>query len=118
MFETPKPKTENPHESIWDHHGSYQGTYFDHRIKQRIQHFLLQRLSGKNIEVGGGWYLSYPNSTVVDLSSVCLKHNPAKEKLQFDLDTLVDGKRLPYSANSFNSSTLISVWQYLQPPNH
>lgn len=116
MFDTPKPKTQNLHESIWDHHGSYKWTYFADKIKQRIQYFLLQRLHGKNIEVGGGWYLSYPDSVVVDLSSVCLEHNPAKEKLQFDLDTIGEGKKLPYENDSFNSATLISVWQYLRHP--
>lgn len=116
MSNVPKPKTKNVHESTWDHHGSYQWTYFADEIKQRIKFFLLQRLHGKNIEVGGGWYLSYPDSAVVDLSSVCLNHNPAKEKLQFDLDTIGEGKRLPYEDNSFNSATFISVWQYLQHP--
>lgn len=116
MFEVPKPKTRNSHESIWDHHGSYQWTYFADGIKQRIEYFLLQRLHEKNIEIGGGWYLSYPNSVVVDLSSVCLEHNPAKEKLQFDLDTIGEGKQLPYENDSFNSATLISVWQYLRHP--
>lgn len=116
MFDVPTPKTKNPHESTWDHHGSYQWTYFVDEIKQRIKYFLLQRLHGKNIEVGGGWYLSYPDSVVVDLSSVCLEYNPAKEKLQFDLDTLGEGKKLPYRDHSFNSATLISVWQYLKYP--
>lgn len=116
MLKVPEPKTGNPHESTWDHHGSYQWTYFAQEIKQRIQYFLLQRLNGKNIEVGGGWYLSYPNSVVVDLSSVCLEHNPAKEKLQFDLDTIGESGQLPYGDDSFNSATLISVWQYLRHP--
>jgi SAM-dependent methyltransferase len=116
MFDIPKPKTENQHESTWDHHGSYQWTYFNAEIKKKIQFFLLQRLNGRNIEVGGGWYLSYPDSVVVDLSSVCLEHNPAKEKLQFDLDTIGKGEKLPYEDNSFNSATLISVWQYLRHP--
>lgn len=116
MFDVPEPKTENPHESTWDHHGSYQWTYFADEIKQRIQYFLLQRLHGKNIEIGGGWYLSYPDSVVVDLSSVCLGHNPAKEKLQFDLDTIGESKQLPYDNDSFNSATLISAWQYLRYP--
>jgi hypothetical protein len=116
MFDVPKPKTENSHESIWDHHGSYQWTYFGEPVKQRISFFLSQRLIGKNLEVGGGWYLSYPHSTVVDLSSVCLDYNPAKEKLQFDLDTIGKGNKLPYENNSFNSATLISVFQYLAHP--
>ena len=116
MFKVPKPKTENRHESTWDHHGSYQWTYFADEIKQRIQYFLLQKLNGKNIEIGGGWYLSYPNSVVVDLSSVCLEYNPAKEKLQFDLDTIGEGKQLPYEDDYFSSATLISVWQYLRHP--
>jgi SAM-dependent methyltransferase len=116
MFDIPKPKTTNMHESTWDHHGSYQWTYFADEIKQRIKFFLQQRLSGKNIEIGGGWYLSYPDSVVVDLSSVCLSHNPAKEKLQFDLDTIRKGNKLPYADGSFDSATLISVWQYLKHP--
>jgi len=116
MFNVPEPKTKNRNESTWDHHGSYQWTYFPDEIKQRIKFFLLKRLRGKNIEVGGGWYHSYPDSVVVDLSSVCLKHNPAKEKLQFDLEIIGEGKKLPYKDNSFNSATLISVWQYLQHP--
>ena len=116
MSEVPEPKTENRHESTWDHHGSYQWTYFADEIKQRIKYFLLKRLHGKNLEVGGGWYLSYPDSTVVDLSSVCLEHNPAKDKLHFDLDTIGEGKQLPYDDDSFNSATLISAWQYLRHP--
>lgn len=108
--------TTHPHESTWDFHGSYEWTYFSDEIKQRIKFFLHQRLHGNNIDLGGGWYLSYSNSTVVDLSSVCLEHNPAQEKLQFDLDELAKGKSLPYADGSFDSATLISVWQYLRHP--
>ena len=115
-FKIPNPRTQNPHESTWDHHGSSQWTYFSDEVKQRINFFLSKRLHGRNIDIGGGWYLSYPNSTVVDLSSVCLTNNPAKEKLQFDLDQLGDGRRLPYNAHSFDSATLISAWQYLKYP--
>ncbi|MFH1585752.1 MAG: methyltransferase domain-containing protein [archaeon] len=115
-MDKPKTRTNHPHESTWDHHGSYQWTYFSDEVKQRINFFLSRRLHGKNIDVGGGWYLSYPNSTVVDLSSVCLAHNPAKEKLQFDLDELGGGKHLPYGDKTFDSATLISVWQYLKHP--
>jgi len=116
LFEVLKRKTKNPHESIWDHHGSYQWTYFNEEIKERINFFLSRRLHGKNIDLGGGWYLSYPNSTVVDLSSVCLANNPANEKLQFDLNTLGKDKHLPYESHSFDSATLISSWQYLRNP--
>lgn len=116
MLETPEPKTENRHESTWDHHGSYQWTYFSDEIKQRIQFFLREKLNGGNIEIGGGWYLSYPDSTVVDLSSVCLSHNPAKEKLQFDMDKIGEGVRLPYDDDSFNSATFVSSWQYFRHP--
>ena len=39
IFEALKtiPKTKNPHESVWDHHGSYQWSYFNEEIKQRIE---------------------------------------------------------------------------------
>lgn len=115
-LEVPNPKTYNLHESTWDHYGNYQWTYFSDEVKQRINFFLSRMLHGKNIDVGGGWYLSYPNSTVVDLSSVCLAHNPAKEKFQFDLDELGNSRHLPYNDSSFNSATLISSWQYLKYP--
>lgn len=105
--------TNNRHESEWDHHGSYQWTYFSDQAKHRTKFFLSQRLSGKNLDLGGGWHLLYPNSTVVDLSSVCLSHNPATEKLHFDLDELGNGKKLPYADASFDSVTMVSVWQYL-----
>jgi len=114
MPDLPKPKTANIHESTWDSHGSYKWTYFNDEVKQRINFFLTQRLYGKNIDIGGGWYLHYPNSTVVDLSSVCLANNPANDKLQFDLDELGNGKHLPYDNSLFDSATLISVWQYLR----
>jgi len=103
-------------QGIWDHHGSYQWTYFNESIKQLISFYLSPRLSGPNLEVGGGWYLSYPNSSVIDFSPVCLEYNPAKEKRVFDLDDIAEGKQLPFPDKSFNSATLISVWQYLQSP--
>lgn len=109
--------TQNSRERTWDHHGSYQWTYFGEHVKQRISYFLSQRLSGRNLELGGGWYLSHPNSVVVDLSPVCLGYNLAKEKHQFDLDTLETGKRLPFMDNSFDSATMISAWQYLAAPH-
>lgn len=109
-----KTKTNNCHEAIWDQHGSYQWTYFTDEVKHRIKFFLSQRLYGRNLDLGGGWHLLYPNSTVVDLSSVCLSHNPAKEKLQFDLDEIGKGRKLPYNDNSFDSATMVSVWQYLR----
>lgn len=111
-----KGNTNNPHEKTWDHHGSYQWTYFGEAVQQRISYFLSERLHGRNIDLGGGWYLHYPNSTVVDLSSVCLNYNPAREKLQFDLDELGENQTLPYADHSFDSATLVSVWQYLRKP--
>lgn len=109
--------TNNEFEAEWDRHGSYQWTYFSDEAKSRISYFLNKRLSGKNLDIGGGWYLHYDNSAVVDLSSVCLEHNPAKEKIQFDLDELAKNKSLPYRNNSFDSATFISSWQYLRFPD-
>ncbi len=103
-------------QEIWDNHGSYQWTYFGEEIKQIISFFLSKRLSGKNLDLGGGWYLSYPNSTVVDLSPVCLEHNPAENKVQFNLDDIAEGKKLPFEDHSFHSATMISSWQYLKDP--
>ncbi len=100
-------------EKIWDHHGSYQWTYFDEDVKERICYFLGERLTGKNLDLGGGWYLHYKNSTVLDLSQVCLDYNPAKKKVHFDLNSLKEGKTLPFNSNSFDSATMVSVWQYI-----
>jgi|GEM_PF-2310655 len=103
---------------FWDKHGGYQWTYFDEKIKQHIEYFLLQRLHGRNLEVGGGWYLSYPDSDVVDVSKVCLDYNlaPKERKHLFDLDGIAKGKKLPFEKHTFDSATLISVWQYLPKP--
>jgi len=116
-MDVPKPKTNHPHESTWDDHGNTKWTYVSDEAKQRIGFFLRRRLGGRNLDIGGGWYLHYPNSAVVDLSSVCLANNPAQEKVQFDLDELHNGKRLPFPDYSFDSATMISTWQYLEHPD-
>ncbi|MBD3361798.1 methyltransferase domain-containing protein [Candidatus Woesearchaeota archaeon] len=108
--------SKHPHEAEWNHHGSYQWTYFSEEVKQRVKFFLHQRLKGKNLDIGGGWHLVYPNSTVVDLSHVCLKNNPAQEKVIFNLEEISKGAKLPFKDNAFNSATLVSVWQYLENP--
>jgi hypothetical protein len=62
-------------EKEWDHHGSYQWTYFPEPAKQAISFYLSSRLPGKNLDVGGGWYSYSDNSVAIDISSVCLKNN-------------------------------------------
>jgi hypothetical protein len=109
-----RPVKTHPHQKEWDHHGSYQWTYFHESVKQKIGFFLSRRLRGKNLDLGGGWYLTHPGSTVVDLSPVCLEYNPAKEKVLFDLETLADGAHLPFNPHSFDSATMVSVWQYIK----
>ncbi len=104
-------------QEIWDWHGSYQWTYFTEQAKQLIAHFLGTRLQGKALDVGGGWYLHYPDSVVIDVSPVCLEHNLAQEKVQFDLDTLSQGARLPFSDSTFDAATFVSSWQYLEHPD-
>lgn len=102
----------------WDHHGSYQWTYFVENVKQHIDFFLQQRLIGRNLDVGGGWYLSYPNSDVIDVSPVCLEYNiaPPERKYWFDLDSISKRQKLPFEDNCFDSATLVSSWQYLLHP--
>lgn len=113
-----KPATSNSVKTFWDSHGSFKSRYFDDEIKQKIKFYLSQKLSGRNIELGGGWYLSYPGSVVLDLSMACLVRNPSGEKLQFDLDTLDRGAKLPFKDATFDSATMVSVWQYLRYPGH
>ncbi len=105
-------------QEFWDHHGSYRWTYFNERVKQHIEFFLQKKLSGRNLDVGGGWYLSYPNSDVVDISPVCLDYNiaPSERKHVFDLDSIAEGKILPFAGQTFDSATFISSWQYLAHP--
>lgn len=105
-------------EEVWDHHSSYQWTYFVEEIKQFIDFYLSKRLSGRNLDIGGGWYLSYINSDVVDVSSVALKYNmaPNERKHHLDLDDLSNCKKLPFEDNTFDSATMISVIQYLRYP--
>lgn len=115
-YKFPSWKSRKHRASIWNNHGSYQWTYFSEAVKQRINFFLSKRLHGRNLDIGGGWYLSYPNSVVLDLSSKCLAYNPSAEKLRFDMDDLGQGSHLPFRDASFDSATLISVWQYLKHP--
>jgi len=51
---------------MWDGNGKQLWTYFNETIKQYIEFYLSKRLKGRNLEVGGGWYFSYPNSDVVE----------------------------------------------------
>lgn len=103
---------------MWDENGEQLWTYFNEIIKQYIEFFLSKRLKGRNLEVGGGWYLSYPNSDVVDVSPVCLEYNkaPPERKHIFDLETIPEGAKLPFGNNTFDSATMISVIQYLPNP--
>jgi SAM-dependent methyltransferase len=103
-------------EKEWDHHGSYQWTYFVEEQKRLVNFFLSKRAGPRNLEIGGGWYQSYPDSTAIDISAVCLKYNEAKKKLQFNLDFVANGFHLPFKDCSFDSATMISVWQYLENP--
>jgi len=98
----------------WEHHSSYQWVYFPETAKQLIQFFLSERIEGNNLDLGSGWYSYHPNSTAVDFSKKALDYNLSSKKKMFNLEELGRGKRLPFKDNSFNSSTLVSVWQYIK----
>ncbi|EKE29030.1 MAG: hypothetical protein ACD_2C00246G0002 [uncultured bacterium (gcode 4)] len=102
--------------SEWNRHSAYQWVYFDENYKKMISHYLAGRLTWSNLEIWWWWYLSHPNSAVIDVSEVALEYNPAKNKKCFDLDDLWRWKKLPYPDHSFESATMISVWQYLRFP--
>lgn len=99
---------------IWDRYSEWQWVYFAEEIKQRISYFLSDKLFGKNLDIGWGRYLSYPHSTVIDVSPKALAYNPAKEKVEFDLDDIHKGKQFPFPDHSFDHATMISVYQYLK----
>ena len=99
---------------IRDGHSSYQWVYFAEEIKQRISYFLSDKLFGKNLDIGGGRYLTHPRSTVVDISPKALEYNPAKEKVEFDIDMINQGVQLPFPDKSFDHATMISVYQYIK----
>ncbi|EKE28549.1 MAG: hypothetical protein ACD_3C00046G0002 [uncultured bacterium (gcode 4)] len=101
---------------VWNKHSAYQWVYFDENYKKMISHYLGNRLTWPNLEIWGWWYLSHPNSAVIDVSEKALEYNPAKNKECFDLDDLWRWKKLPYKDGSFESATMISVWQYMRFP--
>src|SRR3990172_3382604 len=105
-------------QQIWDHHSDYQWTYFLEEVKQNIELFLEQRLTGKNLDLGGGWYLHYPNSDVIDISSKALEFNlaPKERRHQIDLDDIADGKKLPFEDKTFDSATFINSLPYVKDP--
>jgi ubiquinone/menaquinone biosynthesis C-methylase UbiE len=105
-------------QEMWDENGKQLWTYFNENIKQFIELYLSQKLKGRNLDVGGGWYLHYPNSDVVDISPVCLDYNlaPKERKHVFDLESISRGAKLPFDDHTFDSATAISVMQYLPEP--
>ena len=103
-------------ETKWDSNGEQLWSYFNEEYKKVISFFLSKKAGPRNLEIGGGWYQSYPGSTAIDVSRVCLKYNLAQQKVQYDLDYTVNGFKLPFKGCSFDSATMISVWQYLQDP--
>ncbi len=105
-------------QQAWNHFGSTQYGYFSELDKQLIAFYLTQKLSGNNLDIGGGWYRYYENSHVVDISPACLEYNltPPERKHVFDLDTISDGARLPFDDHVFDSATMVSVIQYLPSP--
>lgn len=58
--------------------------------------------------------MTHPGSTVVDISPKALEYNPANEKIEFDLDDIQLGRKLPFPDHSFDHATMISVYQYLK----
>lgn len=99
---------------LWDQHAQYQWTYFSERTKQHISFFLSQRLSGHNLDLGAGWYATYPRSTAVDVSYTGLMKSILPRRARFDLESLAHGAHLPFRDHSFDSATMVSVWQYIE----
>lgn len=98
----------------WDHHGSYKWTYFTEGIKQIISYYLSFKLKGLNLDIGSGWYMHYPDSVAVDVSPINLKNNILDKKICIDLEDIAFEKGLPFKDNTFDSVTMVSVWQYLR----
>lgn len=113
MEESEHPSHEDKRVKEWEHHSSYQWSYFPEEVKQVISFFLSGRLHGKNLDLGSGWYSHYPDSTALDLTKNGLDYNPSKEKVHFDLEDIARGKKLPFQDHSFDSATMVSVWQYI-----
>lgn len=103
-------------EKEWDGNGEQLWSYFNEDYKRVISFFLSKNAGPRNLEIGGGWYQSYPGSTVIDVSTVCLKYNMAHKKAQYDLEYVTAGLKLPFKDHSFDSATMVSVWQYLEDP--
>lgn len=67
-------------------------------------------MTGKNLNLFGGFENYNLNSVEFDASIYSLKNNNSKNKIQgvYNSDT-----HLPFKDNSFDSATMISGWQYL-----
>jgi SAM-dependent methyltransferase len=107
---------------IWEGRNN-AGTYFSEYEANRISQYLATRVRGTNLDIGGGANsgVYVPGSVVLDRSLKCLKANPEKEKVVFDLDAVGSpfGRfwpGLPFKDQCFDSATMISVWQYLSQP--
>ncbi len=98
----------------WDDRGSDRWTYFSEGVKQIISYYLSFKLKGLNLDIGSGWYMHYPDSVAVDVSPVNLKNNMLDKKICMDLEDIAFEKGLPFKDNTFDSVTMVSVWQYLR----
>lgn len=101
---------------FWNSNAFYE--YFNHEEVRAIRCFLSTRLGPPNLDLGGGPNSDdyAPGSTVIDISDESLCLYPRGRCLQFDLDAVGRGSRLPFQKGYFATASMVSLWQYLRHP--
>ena len=90
---------------------------------RNIANYFDKTIDGRNLDLCCGFYPHVTNSIGLDISAFALEQNqyigkeinrPQQETLLYNLNDL-EISPLPFKDNSFESATLVSGWNYIDP---
>lgn len=104
----------------WNRKNLLEEGHYNDKIHFAIQDYLSNRIRGKNLDLACGGFPHIPGSIGLDISNVALNYmrdtGKYKDVVQFNLADL--GQiALPFKDNVFDSSTMISGWNYIPVNN-
>lgn len=96
----------------WNNFSKYVPDYFGEGTSD-IKIFLKELITGRNLNLFGGFQNYDIDSVELDVSDRSLKYNQSRDKVRGFYEA---NSFLPFKDNSFDSATIISGWQYID--NH
>ena len=109
---------------VWDRGVDGNGRNFNYLgfLTLEIEYYLKSRIGNpeRHLDIGGGGIAYLPEATVLDGSKIALGRNESPKRLCFDLSKLStsplstrDIQHLPFADGSFETASMVSVYQYL-----